>query len=106
MLRPESATAVPESNTVVFGATTCDALVIVTAGEELACNAACASSKPAPQSPALLGVMHHEPAGNGRADDCKMDLICPGVNIGLTDKRRAATPETCGAALLVPEPRK
>ena len=88
----------------MLGATTCDRLVIVTIGGMIVtCNAAWASSKPAPQSPMPLDV-HHEPAGKGRTDDCKMDLICAGLNVGLIDKRSAATPATCGAALLVPAP--
>ena len=106
MLRPTEAVTTPDSDTVMFGATTCDGLVIVTiGGTPSTCMAAWASRMPAPQSPMPLDV-HHEPAGKGRADDCKMDLICAGLNVGLIDKRSAATPATCGAALLVPAPIK
>src|SRR5690349_8332740 len=103
MLRPTKAVAAPDSDTIMFGATTCDGEGSVTVGgTAVACKAAFASSKPAPHSPMPLGVVHHVPAGFGRADDCKIDLICAGVSVGLTDKRSAVTPATCGAALLVP----
>ena len=104
MLRPAAAVATPDSDTVMFGPTTCDGLVIVTiGGTPSTCKAAWASRMPVPQSPLPLDV-HHEPAGKGRADDCKMALICVGLNVGLIDKSRTATPATWGAAALVPGP--
>src|SRR5690349_16889330 len=107
MLRPESAVAVPDRTTVTFGATTCAEFVIVTAGGVgVIRNAAFASSKPAPHSPVAAAVVHQEPAGKGRADDCKMDRTCAGVRVGLTDKSSAATPATSAAEPLVPSPNR
>ena len=104
ILRGASAVALPTSETVVFGATTCDGVVRTTVGGAagIAYSAPAPSRSPEPHSPVPCVDVQYVPAGNARADDCRYDLTCAGVNDDFTDNINATTPDTCGAAMLVP----
>src|SRR5581483_2728544 len=61
-------------------------------------SAATASSIPAPQS----AVVHVDPAGNGRAVARSFWRTSAAVSAGFSESISDATPETWGAAMLVP----
>ena len=61
--------------------------------------AALASSRPAPQS---VRVAQYVPAGWARAELIKIELMESGEMVGCNPANRAATPATCGVAMLVP----
>src|SRR3974390_1999791 len=49
-----------------------------------------------------FGLLSGDVVGNGSALDCRRAITCPAVKFVLAASTRAATPDTIGAAKLVP----